>query len=188
MTLAVLLAVLLAAFLVQDQLARPFLIPSGSMQPALYPGDRVIAEKIGKRPSLGDIAVFYAPAEAKEGICPDPSSGMFSAQPCSKPSKVKGSSFYIKRIVGVGGDRISLSKGGLVRNGRLLKEPYAKPCREASVCLMPKPMTVPQGALFMMGDNRSNSSDSRIWGPVPEAWLEGRAVAIWWPLGRAGAL
>lgn len=67
-------------------------------------------------------------------------------------------------------------------------EPYITPCGTASVCNLPKTITIPRGMFFMMGDNRGDSDDSRFWGPIPKSWIIGEAFATYWPPDRISPL
>ena len=96
---------------------------------------------------------------------------------------------FIKRIVAVGGDTLSIKEGHPVVNGVEKKnEPYIRACGTVPVCNLPTTITIPKGYFFMMGDNRGNSDDSRYWGPVPKAWIIGEAFATYWPPDRIGTL
>lgn len=185
--LGILLA-LVGSYLIQQLLIKPYLIPSPSMAETLQVGDRVMVQRIGVKPTRGQVAVFYAPRGAEKPACGDPLSGVGTGTPCAVSQGGKGDRPYIKRIIGVAGDTISLDHGKLIRNDREVKEPYARPCTDLPICQMPVPVTVPPGMVFMMGDNRGASSDSRVWGPVPEGWIVGRARAVWWPLDRVHGL
>jgi signal peptidase I len=162
--LVVALAVGLAVS-VQAYAVKPYRIPSESMEPTLQVGDQVIVNRfshhLGAQPEVGDIVVFHPPGARSET--------------------------FIKRVVGVAGDRIAVREGHVVRNGRLREEPYARACGGGPECDMPRATTVPNGHVYVMGDNRGESQDSRFWGPVPVSDVIGEAVAIYWPPGRAGA-
>ena len=86
----------------------------------------------------------------------------------------------------VGGDTVMVRDGLAVRNGREQPAPFAAPCAGGDGCDMTTPITVPKGSVFLMGDNRGNSVDSRYWGPLPRDQIIGRAVATYWPPGRIG--
>ena len=77
--------------------------------------------------------------------------------------------------------------GHVIRNGKRASEPYAERC-EGEACTFTGEVTVPDGAVFLMGDNRGASLDSRFWGPIPDDWVKGRVVARYWPLKRVGSV
>ncbi len=190
------LIVLLAlglAFGIQAFIVKPYKIPSGSMEPTLQIGQRVLVDRIGNDffgPSIGDIVVFHPPVGALEGgdgICGD---GQEPGSMCPRPTPREASINYIKRVVAVGGDTISIRGGHVFLNGKPQKEPFASfaGCSADPSCTFTKPITVPRGYYFMMGDNRGNSDDSRFWGPVPRSWIIGEAFATYWPPDRIGFL
>lgn len=190
-----LLIVLLAlglAFGIQAFIVKPYRIPSGSMEPTLAIGQRVLVDRIGNdffSPSIGDIVVFHPPVGASEGgdgLC---GVTQTTSEPCPRPTPKEESSVnYIKRVVAVGGDRIAIVNGHAILNGKRQKEPFASfaGCAGDPSCNYPKAITVPKGYFFMMGDNRGNSDDSRFWGPVPDSWIIGEAFATYWPPDRIG--
>ncbi|HEX2701890.1 MAG TPA: signal peptidase I, partial [Solirubrobacteraceae bacterium] len=179
------------AFLVQAFVVKPYSIPTGSMEPTLIPGQRVLVDRIGNdffNPSIGDIVVFHPPAGATvggDGVCGVKAT---TNEPCPRPTAKESSETYIKRVVAVGGDTIAIRDGQVILNGKLQREPFADiaGCAGDSTCTYPKPIKVPAGYYFMMGDNRGNSDDSRFWGPVPDAWIIGEAFATYWPPDRIG--
>jgi signal peptidase I len=139
--------------------AEPFRIPSQSMEPTLKPGDQALVDKLaGKPPHRGDLVAFHAPRTGE---------------------------ILLKRVVAVGGDTVGLEDGVLVVDGRQIHEPYADPKAIDSVYF--GPVKVRPGTVFVMGDNRANSEDSRDFGAVPTNRIIGRAVARVWPPGRWGA-
>jgi signal peptidase I len=75
-----------------------------------------------------------------------------------------------------------------MRNGRAQPAPYIAACGGGGACDLPRPIRIPEGDVFLMGDNRGNSDDSRFWGPVPVGWVIGEAFATYWPPGRIGGL
>lgn len=172
----VVVAIAVALFM-RAYVVEPFYVPSQSMEPTLHgcPGcdnDHVLAEKVTYhfhpvRP--GDIVVFHRP----------------STWPVADP-------VLVKRVIGVGGDVLELSGGRVYRNHQLLREPYVnRQCRDGTTdrtgSLSPATFRVPAGELFVMGDNRCDSEDSRYFGPVPAAAVIGRVVLIVWPLKRFGS-
>jgi signal peptidase I len=181
----------IAAFLIQAFLVKTYRIPSGSMEPTLDIGQRVLVNRIGTHfgdPSVGDIVVFNPPAgvDSEPPICGAPNQGYNTPRPCSTPTADSSSQTFIKRVVGVGGDRISIANGHVMRNGKRESDSYINPCGDGLGCNFPKAITVPKGYFFMMGDNRGNSDDSRFWGPVPKKWIIGTAFATYWPPDRIG--
>jgi signal peptidase I len=196
--LVVVVAVALGlALLVQAFVVKPYRIPSGSMEPTLSVGERVIVNRIGNRfaaPGVGDIVVFHPPhgADANENECGIAGQGPFYDGPashasCSKPTPTPSSQNFIKRVVGVPGDRIAVRGGHVVRNGVLQNEPFIRPCGGGPDCNLAE-ITVPKGDYFMMGDNRGASDDSRYWGPVPRGWIIGDAFLSYWPPKSVGLL
>jgi signal peptidase I len=152
-------------------------IPSESMLPTLEVGDRLIVEKVSyhfETPQRGDIVVF-------------------------NPPKIEGllneNNAFIKRVIGLPGDRLAVRGGHVIRNGLPLTEPYIKENPDYD---MPDPanphayfhdgreVTVPPGHVFVMGDNRNNSMDSHVWGFLPIDHIIGRAVVRFWPPTRLG--
>ncbi|MGZ4271726.1 MAG: signal peptidase I [Solirubrobacteraceae bacterium] len=188
----IVITALAIAFVVQLLLVKPYRIPSGSMEPTLDIGQRVLVNRLshhlGADPGVGDIVTFHPPAGADEmpARCGAPQA---DGQACTRPTQGQSSQTFIKRVVGVGGDRIAVRGGHVVRNGRLQPDQFAAPCTgDGQGCDLPRPITVPKGYVFLMGDNRGLSDDSRFWGPVPDSWIIGQAFATYWPPGRIGAL
>ncbi|HEY1355587.1 MAG TPA: signal peptidase I [Solirubrobacterales bacterium] len=183
--LALGLALLLQAFIV-----KPYQIPSQSMEPTLDVGQRVLVNRFiyhFEDPSIGDIVVFHPPAGADSGTecgAPHP-----PRQACDTPTEEESSQNFIKRIVALPGDKLSIRDGHPVVNGVEKKdEPYIIPCGNGGACNLPEPITIPPNHYFMMGDNRGASDDSRFWGPVPREWIIGKAFATYWPPDRVGIL
>jgi signal peptidase I len=129
-------------------------VESISMQPTLYAGNYVLVNKLAYQlghPNRGDVIVFRYP--------PDPS---------QTP--------YIKRVIGLPGDQVHITGGKVYINGQQLVEPYLKVST-----MQGGDWTVPPTSLFVMGDNRNNSSDSRSWGMVPLGNVIGKALVVYWP-------
>lgn len=190
--LIVIVAVALGfALVIQAFLVKPYEIPSGSMLPTLHIGQRVLVNRIGTHfssPAVGDIIVFHPPASE---TCIDPNQGASQngaplPSACDTVQHRASSQTYIKRVVGVGGDRLSIQNGHVYRNGKREADSYAEPCLGAGECNFPATITVPRGDYYMMGDNRPDSLDSRFWGPVPKAWVIGQAFMTYWPPDRIG--
>lgn len=129
-------------------------IESVSMEPTLYAGNFVVVSKLAYQftePNRGDIIVFHYPPNPEQ----DP---------------------YIKRIIGLPGDQVIVKEDDVLINGVRIAEPYLdSPTRQGGE------WTIPQDSLFVMGDNRNNSSDSRSWGMVPVENVIGKALIVYWP-------
>ena len=187
---AVVLAVLLQAFIV-----KPYRIPSGSMLPTLGINQRVLVDRIGSHfssPHVGDIVVFHPPKNYAAG-CADPAEGQSNLgqdaqKPCAVAWPQESSETFIKRVVALPGDRLSIRAGHVYRNGAREKDPYVVRCGGTGACNFPHTITIPRGDYYMMGDNRPDSDDSRFWGPVPKAWIIGKAFFTYWPPDRIGFL
>jgi signal peptidase I len=183
------------ALAIQAFVVKPYRIPSGSMLPTLHINQRVLVNRIGTHfssPGVGDIVVFHPPkhyaagcADPNEG---DPQIGQSSSRPCGVAQSQASSETFIKRVVGIPGDRIAIDNGHVVRDGVREKDPYIDPCDGASSCDFPGTITVPRGDYFVMGDNRGASDDSRFWGPIRKAWIIGTAFFTYWPPDRIGFL
>ncbi len=154
------------AFAIRTFLLGPYKIPTGSMKPTFLEGDRIFVDKVSYRfngPQRGDIIVFKYPLDKKKD--------------------------FVKRLVGMPGDKILIDHGKLIVNGKALEDapfgehyyynrndwPYGKEGQE---------FTVPEGSYFALGDNSAQSSDSRNWGFVPAKNMVGKAFFIWWPPNR----
>lgn len=190
------------ALLIQAFLVKPYRIPSGSMIPTLAIGQRILVNRLDTHPGIGDIVVFHPPTGAVsgdgEGVCGSPSQGAGHAQACDKDVPVESSQTFVKRVVGLPGDRLKIIDGYVYRDGVKEKLDYNLrsalstsgyiPCTSSpsSDCTFSKTIVVPSGDYYMMGDNRGNSLDSRYWGPVPQKWIIGVAFATYWPLDRIG--
>jgi signal peptidase I len=178
------------ALLIQAFIVKPYRIPSGSMEPTLHIDQRILANRLTTSPSVGDIVVFHPPAGATEGdgVCANQNQGPGHPQACDQATTQEASTTFIKRVVGVPGDRIQIQDGHVIRNGVREKDSYIDQCGGAPACNFPKAIVVPSGEYFMMGDNRGESDDSRFWGPVPSKWIIGVAFFTYWPPDRIGFL
>lgn len=153
--IAVILAVIIRFFLFQ-----PFYIPSGSMEPTLKPGDRIIVNKLIYRysqPKRGDIMVFKYPRDPARD--------------------------FIKRTVGLPEETVEIKDSKVYINNKEIPQPFLEPGLKFGSF---GPVEVPEGSYFMMGDNRNNSEDSRVWGTLPRENIVGKAMFIYWPLSRIG--
>ena len=184
LALAVTLVLATAAALVMGWDARAFRIPNASNLPTLAIGDRVLTVP-DAAPPRGELVVFHPPAGAPEGRCGVARS--FS-RPCPRPTAGVAQEAFVKRVVGLPGDRLKVIGGLAHVGGRLLDEPYARGDRACRICNFPGEIEVPPGHLFVMGDHRGETSDSREWGPVPRHALIGRVVLRYWPPWRFGAV
>ncbi|RKT07164.1 signal peptidase I [Streptomyces sp. 3211.6] len=192
--IALVLALLIKTFLVQA-----FSIPSDSMQNTLQRGDRVLVDKLtpwfGSEPERGEVVVFHDPAHWLEGEpTPEPNVvqkvlSWIGLMPSAEEKDL------IKRTIAIGGDTVECKRGGpVVVNGKPLDEPYIfpgnTPCDDAPF----GPVTVPKGKIWVMGDHRQNSQDSRYHmqdstqGFVPVKDVVGRAVVVAWPVTRWATL
>jgi len=183
------------ALAIQAFLVKPYRIPSGSMLPTLHIDQRVLVNRIGSHfssPHVGDIIVFHPPSNYSDG-CADPNqgenqSGQYADAACQVAWKQPSSQTFIKRVVGLPGDHLSIRNGHVIRNGKRERDSYIVQCGGDAACNFPQTITVPRGEYYMMGDNRPDSEDSRFWGPVPRAWLIGKAFLTYWPPDRIGFL
>jgi signal peptidase I len=192
--LVVIIAVALGlALAIQAFVVKPYEIPSGSMLPTLHLGQRILVDRVGTHfadPKVGDIYVFHPPASE---TCADPREGQngtgeAASRACDVVQAKESGQTYVKRVVGLPGDRLSIRDGHVFRDGQREKDSYTIPCDGSGECNFPQTFTVPPGDYYMMGDNRPDSLDSRFWGPVPKKWLIGEAFLTYWPPDRVGLL
>lgn len=160
LSLSVLIAIIVILFLYQ-----PVKVEGTSMMPSLVDQERIFINKFIYRFGLadigrGDTVVFWFPGD---------------------PTKS-----YIKRVIGVPGDRIEVNDGTVVVNGKPLEESYV-PADYRDHVSMPR-RVVPPDQYFVLGDHRVSSNDSRNWGMVPRRYIYGKAVFVYWPLDRVGVL
>jgi signal peptidase I len=190
--------VLFFLVLIREGVGEPRLIPSESMVPTLQVDDRILIEKITRwwRPyERGDILVFYPPGTT---LKQDPLSWLLRATGFSGYLFKKEDGIdvaYIKRLVGLPGDRVDVRPGvGVYVNGKLLQEPYVNELAQTCTLMEPNPVcgpvTVPPDHYYMLGDNRNQSMDSRYWGFASVDRVVGRAVFRIWPVmpNRLGTL
>ena len=165
---ALMMATLVVVFIVQ-----PVKVEGTSMLPRLHDGERIFVNKLiyYKLPDLrkygwpslerGDVVVFWPPKDPEKS--------------------------YVKRIIGLPGETVEMREGRILINSQALSEPYLDPHLAASRSSM-APVRVDEHYYFVMGDNRDNSSDSRIWGLVPEKYIYGKALFRYWPLADASVI
>ncbi len=160
----IILIALGVAFTVRTWVFETFYIPSGSMEPTLMIGDRILVDKLsfqlGGHIATGDIVVFRRPPH--ETII---------------PHSIK---YLVKRVIGLPGETISSHGGQVYINGKLLHEPFLP---KGTITTGITTQKIPPGHYFMMGDNREDSEDSRFFGPISGSLIVGKVVARIWPLG-----
>ena len=166
---AVVVVAVLVSLLIRTYVFQTFFIPSGSMEPTLQVGDRIVVSKLSTEFGtihIGDILVFRAPAAVRTE-CGDDVADL------------------VKRVIGLPGDHLTSKGNTIYVNGSPLKQPWThyEPIGKAI-----GNVTVPRNHYFMMGDNESDSCDSRFWGTVPRSSIIGKAFLRIWPLSRFGFL
>ncbi|HEX3879011.1 MAG TPA: signal peptidase I [Bryobacteraceae bacterium] len=158
---SILIAVVLIVFIYQ-----PVKVEGTSMEPGLTDNERIFINKFTYKLNLGDVrrgdtVVFWYPRDMSKS--------------------------YIKRVIGVPGDRIRIVKGQVYVNGAALNEDYvSQRSRDMSTWADGEETTVPPADYFVLGDHRNSSSDSRAWGYVPRENIYGKAVFVYWPLDKMG--
>jgi signal peptidase I len=166
---AVIVGAVVVALLIKTFVVQAFRIPSESMVPTLEMGDRVLVNKLSYDAhdlNRGDVVVFVRPDNLP-----------------AAPDEPKD---LIKRVIGLPGDEVVTRNGELYVNDRLLVEPYLPP--GTPTFGIDQGITVPEGEVLVLGDNRENSSDGRVFGTIDEDSVVGRAFTIMWPPGRIAAL
>lgn len=152
-----------AALCVRAYVAAPYVIPSASMEPMLQTGDRLIADKLSYTqnvdPVAGDIVIFAKPSDGTR---------------------------LIKRVIAVAGQTVDIYDGHVYVDGDELSEPYAQGDTYKLESSIAYPYAVPAGCVWVMGDNRENSSDSRVFGAIEVSSIEARAYLRYYPLNRIG--
>ena len=178
---ALVVAVIIKTFLIQA-----FFIPSASMHDTLLEGDRVMVNKLAYRfgePHRGDVIVFDSPLVAHdqtESFLGRVVRNVGEALGLSTPE-----SALIKRVIALGGETIEIKGNRIYIDGVAIDEPYlTRPVNMDAF----GPLTIPQGYVFVMGDNRNQSEDGRVFGPIPDSDIIGRAFVRVWPPGRWGGL
>jgi signal peptidase I len=181
--LAVVIALLVKTFLLQA-----FYIRLESMVPTLHEGDRVLVEKISYRlgdPARGDIVVFGRAFSNDDVVDDSLWTDVGDAFRGLLGMPNQGHEDLVKRVIGVAGDRVEGRAGRVLVNGRVVEEPYLG--TDDPTAGFP-PVTVPAGEIFVMGDNRDGSEDSRSFGPVEVDDIVGRAFLLVWPPANLGPL
>jgi len=161
------IAIVIVFLVIRPFMVQAFYIPSRSMTPTLRENDRILVNKVSYRlrePGRHEVVVFRAPPEACEG------------EPDGEEKD------FIKRVIGLPGDTVEIYGGVIYVNGIPEKEPYIL---EPPYYDLP-PRVIPEGKLFVLGDNRNHSNDSHRWGELDRSRVIGQAVMIFWPPSRAG--
>ena len=185
-TLILIVIAAVVALFIQSFVIKAFMIPSSSMSPTLQIGDRVMVEKVTyyfREPRRGDIVVFRYPPR-QPGATNTSRWYYWPIEQIGETLRLshRGTTPYVKRVVATGGETVELKKGKLYINGKMVKEDYV--VDESSDF---GPLKVSEDGLFVMGDNRQNSRDSRFWGTAPRSSVIGKVFLVWWPPSRFGA-
>jgi signal peptidase I len=188
--IAILLALIIRTFLIQA-----YKIPSGSMEPTLLIGDHLLVDKLAYGLRMPDSLFGLKPFSASIPY----GHYLFDFSPVHRGDVVvfvfplDPSKDFIKRVIGVGGDTVAIKGGRVYLNGAEMPDPhghYDLPEQDRAR-LSPRdsfgPVTVPKGKLFMMGDNRDHSYDSRFWGFIDRSAVEGKALVIYWSWDSDGS-
>lgn len=183
---------------VRGFLVQSFSVPSGSMEPTLLPGDRILVSRLQRGPSIerGDVVVFDGTGTWGPPAGADPPSAGVPGILRSMATLVSlgSGADYVKRVVGVPGDHVVCCSPDrrITVNGTPVDEPYLYPGNAPS--LQPFDVTVPEGRIWVLGDHRSSSADSRAHlgspggGMIPLDAVVGRAWVRYWPMDRLGGL
>ena len=143
----------LVLWLVFHTVSQPYVVEGRSMEGALHDRARVWVNRMDA-PERGEVIVFQAPTEDKD---------------------------YVKRVIGLPGERVTISSGAVAINGQRLNEPYLNVATPCTFAVETCDLIVPPGMVFVLGDNRNNSSDSRTWGALDLDRVVGRAWMVYWP-------
>jgi signal peptidase I len=148
------------------------------MEPTIPKGGQVLAESPKAPPRVGEIIIFHPPAGAEQEQCgPVAHTVTPGGKACSRPLGKESHVLFLKRIVAGPGDEMYLKRAHVYRkargHGRFVRDSFASPCANSPWCNFPKPIKIPAGDWFTMGDNRGESDDSRFWGPIPSSWIVG---------------
>ena len=156
-------------------------VPSAAMAPTLRVGTVVLVDPTAygrERPAIRQLVAFHPPTGADSGTCANPRQGAAHKQACDTSSSGASSETFLKRIVAGPGDRLAILHGHVILNGSREPERYITPCGAAPECNFPTPIVIPAHQYFVLGDNRSESDDSRFWGPVRRSQLIGPIVRV----------
>lgn len=160
-TIQTIAVALILTLIIRHFVVESFVVRGSSMEPTLHDGERLLVSKFIYRfhpPRPGDIIVFRSPENPREDL--------------------------IKRVIAVEGQKVEVNHGRAIVNDRPKEEPYISGPDDTSLA----PQEVPRGRIFVLGDNRPNSTDSRRIGTIDRAVVKGKAVLIWWPFAKFAAL
>lgn len=166
---------------------RVYTAPTDGMSPLLRRGDQFVVDAHAydvAAPKVGDVVLAHPPQGGADNVpCPghgDPKAYGFPKDLCVRPDAPRGEESVVKRVVAGPGDRVAFRGGHAIVDGRRADEPFvaSSSCADddAAGCDYPRAITVPAGRYYLVGDDRGNSSDSRLWGSVPKDWIVGRVV------------
>lgn len=191
-SLCVILAVILAV-VIRYYLIAPTKIKQGSMSPTLIEGQRIVLNRMDEEYQRGDIVTFEAPSELNANINLLNPIAIYSYNPTNwfenlnyhvlELNKIS----YIKRVIGIAGDKIQIENGKVYLNGEELQEEYLADGVITNQ-LNYNDIVVPEGYVFVMGDNRNQSADSRVFGCIPIEKIEGKVWFRYWPLNEFGKM
>lgn len=197
-TLCILLA-LIIALLTRYYIITATVIKQSSMYPTLKENQRIIVSRTKKitksQYQVGDIITFEAPSKIKQGAEVDVSNpvAIYNYEPQGLMNKLVyyvleiNKISYIKRVIGIAGDRVQIKDGKVYVNGEELKEEYL-PEGTTTKTVYYNDVIVPEGCVYVMGDNRDQSMDSRTFGCIPLEKVEGKVILRYWPLNAFGGV
>lgn len=183
---AILFITVVFAILLQSFVIKSVTVTSGSMSPTIKVGDRLFTDRVTyyfRNPRRGDVVFWRYPPDDPKSL----NTNKILYWPVEQIGETvhlthqTGSLPFVKRVIATEGETLELKQGLLYINGKRVNEPYI--VRDYSNY---GPYKVPQGMLFVMGDNRPNSRDSRAFGPVPVRAVIGRVFLKWWPMSSFG--
>ena len=197
-TLCILLA-LIIALLTRYYIITSTVIKQSSMYPTLKENQRIIISRTKRitksQYQVGDIITFEAPSKIKQGAEVDVSNpvAIYNYEPQGLMNKLVyyvlelNKISYIKRVIGIAGDRVQIKDGKVYVNGEELKEEYL-PEGTTTKTVYYNDVIVPEGCVYVMGDNRDQSMDSRTFGCIPLEKVEGKVILRYWPLNAFGGV